>query len=64
MGLLWNSGSNWVIGLDQLAAIDLGEGVRPAIDPQALEYVSEIPLEGRVADGEVDIGVIIGRSQA
>ena len=63
MGLLWNSGFNWVIGLDQLVAIDLGDGVRPAIDAQQLEYVSKIPLEGRVADGEVEIVVIIARYQ-
>ena len=50
MGLLWSSGFNWVIGLDQLAVIDLGDSVCPAIDPQHLEYVSKIPLEDRVAD--------------
>ena len=52
------------MSLDQLPAIGLGDGVRPVVDPQHLEYISKIPLEGRVADGEVDIVVIIARYQA
>ncbi len=52
------------MGLDQLPAIGLGNGVSPVVDPQHLEYVSKIPLEGRVADGEVEIVVIIARYQS
>ncbi len=52
------------MSLDQLPAIGLGNGVSPAIDPQHLEYVSKIPLEGRVAEGEVDNVGINARYQA